>query len=323
MNRIFQINLSFMKAFTTSLTLTALICALSACKEKTQNNTDIQNEDRTPSTEEGQEGVRVIAYTLHSREFLPPTGSIISQKSILNMDLTNTLGDSPHSTATTRAINKRLIESSITVESNTTLNAKVTKSENTATREYLDPKAEPETATKSGSLLGKEITLRKMKGTWVPSIKDEKSNPEAIAELEEWQSIFSLQKSYEMFGDTPRKVGDKWQIKTSALPSTKALEGKKDELLTISFERMTVIDGVKCAVFVIPFKLDLNQEGEEDNLVNLIEGTVKMYRSTEYCINMKVKFDASVKLTHGKKGEMQVVSEGLVSFGQTRTLELP
>lgn len=307
--------------------LSLCVCALPSCKE----GENVQSNNNGSSTEaaanrlsnDTEKGAEEASYVLHSRDFLLPEGCVISQNQRLEMDLTSTIKHAEHAPMMNRSENIKEVEASITVQKDGVLKAKVLKSQMKSKISPLNPDGEVRSNEENGPLLGKTIKLQPIKGVFVPSLTDEKSNPEAIAALEEWSNMFHLNKSDEMFGDTPRKVGDKWDVKMSSLPTFKVLEAEQDEKITIKFHRIVDINGVECALLMAPFKVDLRKEGEDEDQVNVVDGTVKIYHSIKHCINMKVRFDASVELTNGEKDKMQVVSEGLISFEKTRTLKLP
>ena len=107
------------------------------------------------------------------------------------------------------------------------------------------------------ALLNNSVIFTKKDGTWTGVLEKGNATKQEQAEIDAVTENFSQNTDFKIYGDTPRKVGDKWEVDGADafdLGEMNDTDGK----MTVKFEKIEKYQGTNCAVL----KCSLNIKGD-------------------------------------------------------------
>ena len=181
---------------------------------------------------------------------------------------------------------------------------------------------EQETPPKNNPLVGMPVILEVKDGKLTASL--EKGEPDAAqqAELDDLIDQYEAREDFVMYGDVPRKPGDKWNVDPSKLTNFGGGTGLTGTF-TVEFTGVEEIGGVNCARLACEFDLTGKtiREGEEPEMNIAIKGKADVTRSIQDRADLDVKIDGTIVVEGSPAEGMAMKVEGPVKMTQTIELE--
>lgn len=156
---------------------------------------------------------------------------------------------------------------------------------------------EQDTSEPEDALLKTPVIMELKAGKWSATLE---SGAEPTAEqktsLEKAAKEANTDTNFEMYGDTPRKVGDEWKVDPAKTGFADEADVKGD--YTVKFVEVKEVDGVKCAVLkaTYDFKGGLKAgDGEFSGTISL-KGEAVSTRSIADMTDLEVKITATMTM---------------------------
>jgi hypothetical protein len=262
------------------------------------------------------------AFVLARKGGLPLPGKSVTQSGVREMndaELTLEVGDKkiPGKVSSKEATNE-VVEGISPVKARRILTSKTSESR-MIVMEQEQPGPE-----KADPLQGLPVILEEKDGKWTAALEEGEATPEQKTALEELAKNSNEDSDFVIYGDAPRKPGDKWEVDLSKLPSFGGATGLKGSFV-IEFVEVKDFQGTSCAV--LKFTVDLAgttvKEGEEPALSIKMKGEAVTHRSLADLVDLDSKMSATLDM-EGKAGEgMNMKIKGPVSVNRTATVGKP
>jgi hypothetical protein len=175
------------------------------------------------------------------------------------------------------------------------------------------------------ALTGVPVVIELKDGKFTAALESGTATPEQTEALEKLNTTLEEDSDFAMYGDTPRKVGDKWSVDPKGLGAfgeAKDLSGT----YTVEFVEIKDFEGTPCAVLKAQFdvtgKTEADAEGEPEMTVQ-IKGEALSHRS----LADKVDLDASITSTMTMEGspapQVKMNVEGPFNLHQKVSIKKP
>ena len=178
---------------------------------------------------------------------------------------------------------------------------------------------------KPDPLAGKPVIVEQVGGKWSATLEEGGTpSPAQQGRLTRMAKEAERDSDFEMYGDTPRKVGDKWSVDPGKLMSfgdAEALSGDyKVELVELK-----EVAGVRCAVLkaVFDFKGKTEAEGDDPQMDIRFVGDVVATRSIVDMIDLDVEMNATVTLAGTPAPQVSMHVEGPMRMTEKVSLKKP
>lgn len=177
---------------------------------------------------------------------------------------------------------------------------------------------------KADPLQGLPVILEEKDGKWTATLEQGEATPEQKTALEKLAKDGNEEDDLAIYGEAPRKPGEKWEVDLTKLPS---FGGAKDLKGTFAVEFIEVkeIEGVSCAVLKSTVDLSGTTVKEDDEPVLSIKmkGESLVHRSLADLVDLESKMSGTMDM-EGKAGEgMNMKISGPVTMNRTATIGKP
>jgi len=145
-------------------------------------------------------------------------------------------------------------------------------------------------------LHGQTVILTKADGTWTGKLK------EGEATDEQKKRIAKIAKNYngagndaQIYGKTPRKIGDTWNVDPSKIDSFGADGEDLEGTFKVTFKGIEKFQGEDCAVLVADIDVT-GPTGDGDAKMNL-KGKARILRSLKNLVDLENKMEGKMKMS--------------------------
>ncbi|MEN8693189.1 MAG: hypothetical protein ACN4GG_11225 [Akkermansiaceae bacterium] len=163
------------------------------------------------------------------------------------------------------------------------------------------------------------VIFTKKDGAWSGALEEGGASVAQKDKIKDLEDAFNQDADFKVYGDTPRKVGDEWEVDAADIMGDDELEGK----IKVKFSRVEMFEGKNCAV--IEGNLDLTGQPEEMAGATLkMVGKLTIHRSLADKTDISTKMDGSMSMIGkmepqpGMAVDMKV--KGAMTMNQTTTL---
>lgn len=275
-----------MKAFHFPV-LVLLPLLLVSCGKKSAEKTS-----ESSAAEASAEGI-----VLAKKHFLPPVGTVVTKVSTMDMkDAVMKVQAGPRDIQGT-ASQTSSGEETVEVISPTRIRRLVI-SKKSGGKMTVDGNEQP-TGDKTDPLEGQPVILELKDGAWTAALE---SGAEASAEqrenLDKMVKEISRGSDFQMYGDTPRKVGDKWDVDPSKLANFGDAE-KMTGTYSVEFVSTGDFQGTECAVLkaIFDIKGKTPTEGDAPPMDMSFKGTAVAKRSIKDMLDLDVAVDGTMAVS--------------------------
>jgi hypothetical protein len=178
---------------------------------------------------------------------------------------------------------------------------------------------------KADPLQGLPVILEEKDGKWDAALEEGEATAEQKTALAEVAKNANENDDLAIYGETPRKPGDKWEVDLSKLPSFGGAKDLKGTFV-VEFVEVKDVQGTSCAV--LKSTVDLSgttvKEGDEGPTLNIkLKGEATVHRSLADLVDLESKMTG----TMGMEGEagpgMKMAISGPITMTRTATVKAP
>ncbi|GAA5127851.1 hypothetical protein JIN84_08100 [Luteolibacter yonseiensis] len=173
-------------------------------------------------------------------------------------------------------------------------------------REFPEP-------VKPVPLEGRPILVEKKDGKWVAALETGTPELEWVPEIEKMADFLNREVDVELYGDNPRKVGDKWDVDPTKIGSFAILD---DMTGTYAMEFTGIEDyqGIRCAV--LKAEVDLASKSDERQMNMRLRGTVTTHRSLGDLSDLRTVTSGNISIDATPAPDVTAHIEGPVEITQ-------
>ena len=178
---------------------------------------------------------------------------------------------------------------------------------------------------KSEPLEGVPVILERKDGKWTATLESgDKPSTEQQTALDKEAAEIGRNSDFQMYGDTPRKPGDKWDVDPSKLGGFADLE-KLTGTFQMEFVEIKDYQGVRCAALKGTFDLKGKAQGNDDSqaLDMRLKGEAALLRAIDDMLDMDMKTDATVTVTGSPGPNVTMHVSGKMKMTGKATLKKP
>ncbi|MEK7954192.1 hypothetical protein [Luteolibacter soli] len=177
---------------------------------------------------------------------------------------------------------------------------------------------------KTDPLQGLPVIIEEKDGKCTVTLEKGEATPEQKAALDELEKDGNDREALAIYGDAPRKPGDKWDVDLAKLPSFGGAKDLKGSFV-VEFVEVKELQGTSCAV--LKSTLDLSgttvKEGDEPTLSIKMKGEVVVHRSLEDLVDLDSKMSATLDMDGQAGPGMKMKITGPVTMSRTATIAKP
>ncbi|RYD48101.1 MAG: hypothetical protein EOP85_04245 [Verrucomicrobiaceae bacterium] len=291
-------------------TLIALPIVLASCGEKPSEKTA-----EAAATEATSEGV-----VLSKKDFLPPVGTVTKRESSMVMkDSVLKVQAGPQEVEGTSSHEGSSKETFETVSADKV--RRVIISRKSGGKMTINGNDQP-TGEKPEPLEGLPVLLERKDGKWTASLESgEQPDEDQKKGLDKMVEEITRNTDFQMYGDTPRKVGDKWEVDPATLTSfadSRNLTGD----YSVEFVAIEEFQGTKCAVLKATFEMagEMDSEGNPEPLKMTLKGTALAKRSIVDMVDLDVVVDGTVSLKGSPAENVQLEVTGPIRITEQNSV---
>lgn len=289
-----------MKPLTVGILLGASLLVIS-CKEKTAATGSASGEAAAVATADG--------HVLAKKNALPPVGKVRTEES--SMEMKDAALDIE---AGGQKMNGSMSRKDSKVETLEALSA--TKARRTLVSTKNEGKMvmngqEQQTPSPSDPLTGLPVIIELKDGHWTATLETGTATPDQTTALAKVAKELASDDDYSMYGDTPRKPGDKWTVDPKNLTAFGDAEGLSGSF-NVEFVEIKDVGGVSCAVLKTTFDIDgkaASKEGEPGMSMKL-KGESVVNRSLADQMDIDGKIDCAVSIEGSPAPQVQMTAKG-------------
>lgn len=195
-------------------------------------------------------------------------------------------------------------------------------SEETTGEMKLDGQVLP-TPDKSDALLAVAAILQRKGDAWTASLENGAvPNSDQKKRLDKMAEEANRDSDFQMYGDTPRRTGDKWSMDPSILRSifdAKDLDG----IYTVEFVEIKEFQGVKCAILKSTFDIKgAALSGNDSSEMKMaIKGEAISRRSLADLVDIDVELNCIMTVTGAPAPNVTMHVEGPMKFSEKISLK--
>lgn len=181
---------------------------------------------------------------------------------------------------------------------------------------------EQPTPQKTNPLIGLPVIVKVEDGEVTAALEEGVATPEQEAAMDELIAKFENNEDLVMYGDSPRQVGDRWDVDPSMLTNFSGATGLSGTFTT-QLKSVEEIDGVKCAMLECVFDLSgkTMTSGDEPQMEISIAGRADVIRSIEDLIDLDAKMTAEMLVQGEPAPGMSMEVKGQAVMHQVNELE--
>lgn len=307
-----------LKPLTVLLPCVSGLLLIGACKSTTSESSD-GDEKGTGKENAAPVDPMKAAHVLYSPDYEFPVGSVLT--SIDTMQMANskvmmTMGGRDIEGSSDRSGTKKTV-TTITGENTVEVSFVEEKSEGSMT--VMGQKRQQ--PAESGVLVGKTIIFTKKDGKWDGAFKNAEATEEQKKKLAKKVKSRNNPDEAAILGETPRKVGDSWDVDVSKLSSFGEGDAPPKGTFKVTFKGIEEYQGLSCAVLVA----DIDVTGTSDDGMSIrLKGISTVHHSLKYRSSLQNKLEGTMTIS-GKvqDGAIDLKMEGPTTMHDKIQLKLP
>jgi hypothetical protein len=175
------------------------------------------------------------------------------------------------------------------------------------------------------ALVGVPVIVELKDGKSVASLETGTPDAEQAQALEKLNKVLEDNSDFAMYGDTPRKVGDKWTVDPKALGAFGEAKDLKGDY-TVEFVEIKDFQGTTCAVLKSVFDVSgtTEAEGEGDPSMTVkIKGEATSHRSLADKVDLDAKITSTMTLEGSPAPQVKMNVEGPFDLHQKVSIKKP
>jgi hypothetical protein len=258
---------------------------------------------------------------LARKHFIPPVGTVgtkISSMRMVEVPMKMTVGSQTlEGTATQNQDGKETYE----VLSETKVRRVIVSHESSG-KMSINGNEQP-TPDKPESLLGLPVILERSGDQWSASLENgETPTKEQQDRIDKMIEEAQRESDFQMYGDAPRKIGDKWNVDPAKLLNFGDAEDVAGDY-TVEFTELKDFQGVRCAVLKGTFDFKGKTGAEADAMDMRIKGEVVSVRSLPDMVDLDVNMNGTVTFSGSPGQDMEIQIEGPITVTEKISLNKP
>lgn len=179
--------------------------------------------------------------------------------------------------------------------------------------------------SEDAALLNEPVILELNGDTWTASLESG-SEPSAAqqTELDALVKASNKDADYHMYGDTPRKPGDKWDVDASKLPGFAEAENLEGTF-SVEFVEVKDFQGTACAVLKSTFDIKGKPSEDEESaeMTISIKGTSTVHRSLADMTDLDMQLEGTMSVSGSPNAQVSMEMSGPMTMSQKITLKSP
>lgn len=308
-----------LKPLTVLLPCVSGLLLIGACKSTTSESSDGGQKEAEDKENVAPVDPMKAAHVFYSPDNKLPVGSILTSIHTMQMmdsKVLMTMGGRDIEGTSDRSGSRKTV-------------TKIT-GENTIEVEFVEDKSggsmtvmgqKRQQPAEEGALVGKTIVYTKKDGKWEGAFKNPEATEEQKKKLAEKIKSRNNPDEAAILGETPRKVGDSWDVDVSKLSSFGEGGVAPKGTFRVTFKGIEEYQGLSCAVLVAD--VDVTGESEEGMTIRL-KGKSTVYQSLKYLGPLQNKLEGTMTIS-GKvqDGAIDLKMEGPTTMHDKIQLKLP
>lgn len=185
--------------------------------------------------------------------------------------------------------------------------------------------ADQPTPEKADPLLGVPVIVERRNGKWLASMEDGSApGLEQKDSLDKVAKGIQTDSDFAMYGDTPRKPGDKWEVDPAKL-STFGDAEKLTGSFTMEFLEIKDVSGTRCAVLKGVFDIRGKTEAESGapQLDIRLKGEALSHRSIADQIDLDAEINATATVSGSPAAHVTMQVEGPTRITEKTSVKKP
>lgn len=191
----------------------------------------------------------------------------------------------------------------------------------TSERRMIIEGTEQPSPEEADPLQGVPVIVEYKDNAWSAALEEGAPDDEQKKGLEDLLSGYRAESDFTIYGDTPRKPGDKWNVDPKTITQFAGIE-KLDGSYSVEFVEIKEVGGTSCAVLKSTFDLSgtaLKSEGEQTKMK--IKGEVSAQRSLADLVDLETKVTATMSGDSSPAKGVTMSMEGPFSVSYSTSLE--
>jgi hypothetical protein len=173
-------------------------------------------------------------------------------------------------------------------------------------------------------LQGLPVILEEKDGKWTATLEKGEVTPEQKTALDELAKDSNEDEDIVIYGDAPRKPGEKWDVDVTKLPGFGGATDLKGSLV-VEFVEVKEIQGISCAV--LKSTIDISgtavKKGDEPVASIKMKGEALVHRSLADLVDLESKFSGTMDLEGQGGPGMTMKVTGPLTMNRTATVGKP
>jgi len=176
---------------------------------------------------------------------------------------------------------------------------------------------------KNDALHDKTVILTKKDGRWSGQLESGEANEDQQKGIDKLaENLNGESDPRHIYGTTPRKVGDTWDVDTAKLSSLTKGAGKAEGTFKMTFDGIEEYQGHECAVLTAD--VDVTAPTGDGDMVMKMKGKFKIRRSLKHLVDLDNQMEGVVNMTGTiNQGAGKMAIEGPMTLSQKSELKLP
>ncbi len=175
------------------------------------------------------------------------------------------------------------------------------------------------------ALVGVPVIVEVKDGKKVATLETGTPDAEQAKALEKLNKSFQEDSDFAMYGDTPRKVGDKWTVDPKALGAFGEAKDLKGDY-TVEFVEIKDFQGTPCAVLKSVFDVSGTTEAEGEggpSMTVKIKGEATSHRSLADKVDLDAQITTTMTMEGSPSPQVKMNVEGPFNLHQKITVKKP
>jgi hypothetical protein len=265
-----------------------------------------------PAAEEG--------HVLARKGGLPPVGTTLTEATVHEMPdavLALKMGEQEiPGTMSTKEVSNEVVEGLSPTKVRRILTSK------TSENRMVIMEQEQPAPEEGDALQGLPVIIEEKDGKWTATLEEGKATEEQAEALEELVQEQVDDTDFAIYGDSPRKPGDKWDVDLKTLPTFGGATGMKGSF-GVEFVEVKDFKGTPCAV--LKFNVDLAgttvKKGEGPVMNIKLKGEALSHRSLADLVDLDFKLTGTVTVDGSPAPQATMTMTGPMTLTGSATLE--
>lgn len=177
---------------------------------------------------------------------------------------------------------------------------------------------------KADPLEGLPVIFEEKDGAWSAVLEKGEPTAEQKALLDDLAKTAGVEEDFAIYGDTPRKPGEKWEVDLAKMPGFSGVTDVKGSFV-VEFVEVKEIKGSSCAVLKSTVDITGKREtaGEGQELAIKMKGEIITHRSLADLLDLESKTSAEMSMEGDGPGGMKMKIAGPMTVTRTAAIGKP